>query len=60
MHEQSDNGMVAVVSELGGGATMTTALRFCFGECESEREEESEGASEWKWEAAGLLSLLTW
>ena len=46
MHEVLDNGAVAVVSELSGGAVETAALRFCFGECESEREEESEGASE--------------
>ena len=45
-HEQSDNGAVAVASELGGGAATTAALQFRFDERESEREEESEGASE--------------
>ena len=29
MHELLNNGMVAVVSELGGGAAATAALRFC-------------------------------
>ena len=46
MHELLHNGMVAVVSELGGGAVAMAALRFHFGERESEREKESEGASE--------------
>ena len=50
---------MAVASELGGGAVTMVALRFHFDERKSDREEESEGASECKWEAAGSLSLLT-
>ena len=45
-HELLDNGMVAVVSELSGGAAAMAALQFRFDERESEREKESEGASE--------------
>ena len=38
MHEPLDNGVVAVVSELGGGEAAMAALQFCFGERESERK----------------------
>ena len=40
VHEVLDNAAVAAVSELGGGAALTVALWFHFG------EKESEGASE--------------